>query len=88
MWVGWVEVGCGQCRVVYKVAFVVEDSQAWWLLRCGFDGGIASASVLEVAEREIAQEPNTGGPARGGLCAKVDRGGEEVRMEDGGGDGC
>ena len=38
--------------------------------------------------REIAQEPNMSGHARGGLCAKVDRGGEEVRMEDGGGDGC
>ena len=34
VWVGWVEVGCGQCRVVYKVAFVVEDSLAWWLVRC------------------------------------------------------
>ena len=32
--------------------------------------------------REIAQEPNMGGPARQGLCAKVDRGGEEVRMEE------
>ena len=33
--------------------------------------------------REIAQEPNMNGPARGGLCAKVDRGGEEVRIEKG-----
>ena len=36
--------------MVYEVAFVVEDSQAWLLVRCGFGGGIGSASALEVAE--------------------------------------